>query len=37
MMKPTMWLILFAWIPTLIITTAFPDLALWLPRFFGFA
>ncbi len=37
MMKPTMWLILFAWLPTLFITTAFPDLALWLPRFFGFA
>lgn len=36
MMKPTMWLILFAWLPTLFITTAFPDLALWLPRLLGF-
>ncbi len=36
MMKPTMWLILFAWIPTLFITTVFPGLALFLPRLFGF-
>jgi len=35
MMKPTMWLILFAWIPTLFVTTLFPDLALWLPRLFN--
>lgn len=36
MMKPTMYLIIFAWIPTLFITTAFPNLALWLPRLLGF-
>ncbi|WNS76650.1 TRAP transporter large permease [Bacillus sp. DTU_2020_1000418_1_SI_GHA_SEK_038] len=35
MMKPTMWLILFAWLPTLFITTVFPDIALFLPRLFG--
>ncbi len=35
MMKPTMWLILFAWLPTLFVTTVFPDLALFLPRLFG--
>jgi tripartite ATP-independent transporter DctM subunit len=36
MLKPTGWLILFAWIPTLIITTYVPQLALFLPTFFGF-
>lgn len=36
MMKPTMWYIAFAWIPTLIITTYVPGLSLWLPRLFGF-
>lgn len=30
--KPIMQLILFAWIPTLIITAAFPQVALWLPH-----
>lgn len=35
MIKPTMWLILFAWIPTLFITTMFPDVALFLPKMFG--
>lgn len=29
---PTLKLILFAWIPTLLLTTYVPDLALWLPR-----
>jgi len=37
MLKPTMWLIAFAWIPTLLITTYIPELSLFLPRFFGFA
>ncbi len=32
MLKPTMILIIFAWIPTLIITTYFPQVALYLPR-----
>lgn len=36
MMKPTGWLILFAWLPALAITTLFPELSLWLPRMFGF-
>ncbi len=37
MLKPTMYLIFFAWIPTLIITTYFPNLSLWLPRLLGYA
>lgn len=32
MMKPTMYLILFAWIPTLLLTTYVPQIALYLPR-----
>ena len=36
MMGPTMWFIAFAWIPTLLITTYVPGLALWLPGLFGF-
>lgn len=36
MMGPTMWIILFAWIPALILTTMFPGLSLWLPSLFGF-
>jgi len=32
MLTPTMYMILFAWLPTLIITTFIPDLALFLPR-----
>lgn len=35
MLKPTMWLILFAWIPTLFITTVFPEVALFLPKLLG--
>ena len=35
MMGPTMWFIAFAWIPTLALTTFFPGLSLFLPRFFG--
>ena len=35
MMKPTMWFIIIAWIPTLILTTVFPELALFLPRKLG--
>jgi tripartite ATP-independent transporter DctM subunit len=37
MLKPTLWLILFAWIPTLIITTYMPQVALFLPRLIGLA
>jgi C4-dicarboxylate transporter, DctM subunit len=36
MMGPTMWFIAFAWIPTLLITTYIPAVALFLPRLFGF-
>lgn len=32
MLKPTMMFILFAWIPTLIVTTYFPSFAMWLPN-----
>ena len=31
MLMPTMIMILFAWLPTLLVTTFLPDLALWLP------
>ncbi|MEH0019661.1 MAG: TRAP transporter large permease [Desulfobacter sp.] len=34
MLKPTMIYILFAWIPTLVVTTVFPQVALFLPMFF---
>jgi tripartite ATP-independent transporter DctM subunit len=37
MLKPTMWFIFFAWIPTLLITTYLPQVALFLPKLFGFA
>jgi tripartite ATP-independent transporter DctM subunit len=37
MLKPTLWFIIFAWIPTLIVTTYIPQLALFLPSLFGFA
>ncbi|MBQ0079486.1 MAG: TRAP transporter large permease [Eubacterium sp.] len=30
--KPTMQFILFAWLPTLILTTFIPNIALWLPK-----
>ncbi|QEN09618.1 TRAP transporter large permease [Oceanispirochaeta crateris] len=36
MLKPTFSLILFAWIPTLILTTFVPDLSLLLPRLMGY-
>jgi tripartite ATP-independent transporter DctM subunit len=36
MLGPTMYFIAFAWIPTLIITTYVPSVALFLPRLFGF-
>ena len=32
MLKPTLMMILFAWIPTLVLTTYIPDVALWLPN-----
>lgn len=32
LIKPTMIMIIFAWLPTLILTTYYPDLALFLPR-----
>jgi TRAP-type C4-dicarboxylate transport system permease large subunit len=31
-LKPTMVLLLFAWLPVLILTTYLPGLATWLPR-----
>ena len=31
-LAPTLKLICFAWLPTLLLTSYFPDLALWLPR-----
>ena len=31
-LKPTLWMILFAWIPTLAITTYIPQLSTWLPH-----
>lgn len=34
MARPTMWLLLFAWLPTLIVTTYWPPLSLWLPSQF---
>ena len=33
MLKPTMIMILFAWLPTLMLTTFVPEVALWLPNF----
>jgi tripartite ATP-independent transporter DctM subunit len=35
MLMPTLWFIIFAWIPTLIVTTYVPQLSLMLPRLFG--
>lgn len=35
MLKPTLWFILFAWIPTLIITTYIPQISLFLPQLVG--
>ncbi|MDL2226265.1 TRAP transporter large permease [Deltaproteobacteria bacterium OttesenSCG-928-M10] len=32
--KPTMWLLLCAWLPTLVVTTYWPPLSLWLPSLF---
>jgi tripartite ATP-independent transporter DctM subunit len=37
MLKPTLALICFAWLPTLILTTYFPELSLFLPRLLGYA
>ena len=37
MLRPTMWFIALAWIPTLALTTFFPGLSLFLPRLFGLA
>lgn len=37
MLKPTLQLIVFAWIPVLILVTYFPQFALFLPRLFGYA
>lgn len=34
---PTMKIIAFAWIPTLLLTTYFPALSMWLPRLLGYA
>jgi len=35
MLKPDLWFILFAWIPTLILTSVLPPLALFLPGKMG--
>jgi tripartite ATP-independent transporter DctM subunit len=35
MMKPTLIMIIFAWLPTLILTTYFPSISLFLPKLFG--
>jgi len=35
-MKPTLLLIAFAWLPTLLIVTYIPAFSLWLPSLFGF-
>ena len=35
MLKPSLKIILFAWIPTLILTTYIPQLSLFLPRMMG--
>ena len=35
MLKPDLQFIIFAWIPTLILTTLIPDLALYVPRMMG--
>lgn len=35
-MKPTLLLILFAWLPTLLVVTYVPGFSLWLPNIFGF-
>ena len=32
MLKPTLAMIVFAWIPTLLLTTYIPEVALWLPE-----
>lgn len=36
-MKPTLIMLLFAWLPTLLITTYIPQVALFLPTLFGLA
>jgi len=36
MLMPTFWFLLFAWLPTLLLTTYVPGLSLFLPRLFGF-
>lgn len=36
MLKPTLIMILFAWLPTLILTTYIPQLSLFLPKLFGY-
>ena len=36
MLKPTMYFIAFAWIPTLIITTYIPQVSMFLPGLFGY-
>ncbi len=34
MLTPTFYMIVFAWLPTLLLTTYWPSLSLFLPRFF---
>jgi len=35
MLKPTFWIIMFAWLPTLLLTTYVPSLSLFIPRALG--
>lgn len=37
MLMPSLKIILFAWLPTLLLTTYIPNLALFLPKLFGYA
>lgn len=36
MLKPTLWFILCAWLPTLMIVTYIPGISLFLPSLFGY-
>lgn len=36
MLKPTLFMLLFAWLPTLLVTTFIPGVSLFLPRLAGF-
>lgn len=36
-LSPTLVMLIFAWLPTLFLTTYIPEISLFLPRFFGYA